>query len=410
MFTRTRYQDGCLTREKRKRGPDVWVFLWRETSENGKRRQKKLLIGTVKEFTSLAAAQRTVAVLKADINKECGPQTISRVTLTFGQLTEHYLQKELPKKAYSTGAAYQNYLNNWILPRWRDYRLRDLKAIAVEEWLGSLKHTATKKGEVPDELAPGTKAKLRNIMHAIYAHAIRYEWTDANPITAVRQSAKRLRIPDVLTAEETKALVSELQQPYLSLVLLDAATGLRRSELLALKWCDVDFLKLEITVKRGIVNQVVGDVKTEASRQPVPLSPLLANVLRDWKARSIYNEQDHWIFASPVMDGKQPLWPENLLTRHIRPASERANICKHVGFHTFRHSLATLLKANGEDVKTVQELLRHANSRITLDFYTQAVTHAKRAAQDRLVESFVSEQMERSAEANAVTVTFVTAT
>jgi integrase len=110
------------------------------------------------------------------------------------------------------------------------------------------------------------------------------------------------------------------------------------------------------------------------------------------------------------MDGKQPLWPENLLKRHIRPAAERVKIHKHVGFHTFRHSLATLLKANGEDVKTVQELLRHANSRITLDFYTQAVTPAKRAAQDRLVESFVPERMERSAEVNAVEVNAVNVT
>jgi site-specific recombinase XerD len=78
------------------------------------------------------------------------------------------------------------------------------------------------------------------------------------------------------------------------------------------------------------------------------------------------------------MKGLQPYWPENLLRRHIRPAAVRCGIKKTVGWHAFRHSYATQLSANGEDVKVVQESLRHANSRNTLDSYTQAVTTAKR--------------------------------
>jgi integrase len=70
----------------------------------------------------------------------------------------------------------------------------------------------------------------------------------------------------------------------------------------------------------------------------------------------------------------------------IRPAVKRAGITKRVGWHTLRHSYATLLKANGEDVKVVQESLRHANSRITLEVYTQATTPAKRQAQSKIVQ------------------------
>ena len=78
------------------------------------------------------------------------------------------------------------------------------------------------------------------------------------------------------------------------------------------------------------------------------------------------------------------------MKRHIRPAAQRAGITKRIGWHTFRHTFSTLLKANGEDVKVVQELLRHANCRITLDIYTQAVTPAKRAAQTKVVEMMVA--------------------
>jgi site-specific recombinase XerD len=77
------------------------------------------------------------------------------------------------------------------------------------------------------------------------------------------------------------------------------------------------------------------------------------------------------------------------LKRYIKPAAKKAGINKNVGWHTFRHFFGTLLKANGEDVKTVQELLRHANSKITRDVYTQAVNSHKRAAQSKVVQMIV---------------------
>jgi integrase len=77
------------------------------------------------------------------------------------------------------------------------------------------------------------------------------------------------------------------------------------------------------------------------------------------------------------------------MKRHTQPVAKAIGIHKKIGWHTFRHSFGTLLKANGEDVKTVQELLRHANSRITLDVYTQAVNSNKRAAQSKVVRMMV---------------------
>jgi integrase len=74
------------------------------------------------------------------------------------------------------------------------------------------------------------------------------------------------------------------------------------------------------------------------------------------------------------------------------PQRGNAGINKRIGWHTFRHSYATHLKANGEDIKVVQESLRHANSRITLDTYTQALTPAKREAQSKVVRMILPEQ------------------
>ena len=252
-----------------------------------------------------------------------------------------------------------------------------MKPVAVEEWLDGIKR------------AKGTKAKIRNLMSAIYHHAMRYEWIDRNPIQLVRQSAKREKVPDVLELAELQLLLTKLDVRERTLVLLDAATGLRVSELLALRWGDVGFENLELSVTRSIWHQVVGDCKTEASAKPVPLDSYMAEDLLRWRRQSPYPMDHDWVFASPTTRGKQPYWPDNLMKRHIKPVARKAGINKNIGWHTFRHSFGTLLKANGEDVKTVQELLRHANSRITLDVYTQAVTSHKRAAQSKVVEMMV---------------------
>ena len=92
------------------------------------------------------------------------------------------------------------------------------------------------------------------------------------------------------------------------------------------------------------------------------------------------------MFASTLKRGRQPYSPDSLLKRCIRPAAVRAKIAKHIGWHTFRRTFSTWLKANGEDIKTVQELLRHATVKMTLEVYAQAVTPAKRKAQSKVAE------------------------
>jgi integrase len=119
-------------------------------------------------------------------------------------------------------------------------------------------------------------------------------------------------------------------------------------------------------------------------------STYFAEVLVDWRGRTPYNRDEDWVFPSPEKLGQQPYWPDSALRKAVRPAAVRAGIVKHIGWHTFRHSFATLLKANGEDVKVVRESLRHANSRITLDVYTQGLMPTKRQAQGRVVKSLLA--------------------
>ena len=243
-------------------------------------------------------------------------------------------------------------------------------------------------------LANPTKAKIRNLFSLLFNHAIRYEWLEQgrNPIKLVRQSAKRKSTPEVLDPNEIQGLLLQLDSCFRLMVMLDVTTGLRRSELFALKWLDVDFSNLTIDVQRSIYLGKIGTCKTEASRKPVPLDERVAADLWLWKESSKYRNPNDWIFASPRVDGKQPFWPDIVLQKIIRPAAIRAGIRKRIGWHTFRHTYSTLLIANGENVKVVQELMRHASSRFTLEVYTQARIEAKRQAQQRLVQMILSEE------------------
>jgi integrase len=87
------------------------------------------------------------------------------------------------------------------------------------------------------------------------------------------------------------------------MVFLAATTGLRVSELLGLQSHDINLGVLEIQFSRAIVDGVVGDMKTEASRNPIPLDSALAEVLRNWRSRSPYNRDQDWVFASPEKSG-----------------------------------------------------------------------------------------------------------
>ncbi len=393
---RARYQEGCLTRATRKSG-DVWEFRFRERQPDGKKKMRCLVIGPVARYQTRTAALHQVEVLRANINQGliC-PE--APILTTFKALVDHYRMKEMPmdnhaRKAYSTKKRNRPVLNQWILPRWGEYRPDQIKSVEVEEWLDGLVHKYRKKDK-GKPLAPGTKVKIRNLMSAIFRHAMRYEFLprieEANPMRYVRQSGKRQKVPRPLEVEQFQQLFASLGQRERTMVLLGCGTGLRRGELIGGKWEDVDFAKKQMNVTRSVVEMVAGEVKTEASKKAVPLDDFLIEELLAWREITPYKDPNDWIFASNSprageKRGKQPYWPATIMRQFIQPVARKLGIGD-ISWHTFRHTYSTLLADNGEDPKVVQELLRHSSIKVTMDIYTQAVTATKRKAQSKVVE------------------------
>ena len=128
----SRYQEGCLYREKRKAGPDVWVFRYRDGQAN-----RKEIVGTVEQFPTRKAAMKACESLRANINRE------TRSPRTVAELVTHYTAMELPNKTPYTAEVYAGYLKTWIQPKWEGFSLSDVRTVAVETWLKSRCHWRT---------------------------------------------------------------------------------------------------------------------------------------------------------------------------------------------------------------------------------------------------------------------------
>jgi integrase len=395
---KTHNQEGSLKRVRRDGGREVWIFRWREIGTDGIRRPRKLVIGTSKQFRSETAAWERVEQLNLNIN--LNRSVDAPCPETFGELIQHFEGKELPKsedpggegRAFSTKDNIRWYLKRWLIPHWGKHDLSEIKAVAVEDWLRGLRLKPTKKYPEGKKAANGTKKKIRDLMHVIYEHAIRYEWMDRNPISSVRQSGKREHVPDILEVEELAGLLNALDLRERTAVFLDFGTGARRGELQGFKWGDVDFIQGVISPKRSIVKQHVGKLKNEASEKPMPLSPALVADLIAWRKETPYASDDDYIFASATKKGKQPLWMAVMMRDYIQPVAGRLVPGKRVSWHTMRRTYASLLQAHNDDPKVVQELLRHASFAVTMDIYAQAVTQKKRNAQTKVVEMVVASQ------------------
>lgn len=364
-------QNGSVIRRARKKHPDAWEFRWREKTAEGNRVYRRRVIGTVEQIPDMEAARKAARLLVPDLNLRKSSSEPS--SMTVAQLCSHFDQRELcPSntwRSYSTKSIYKVYLKRWVIPKWSGHLLSDIRTIEVESWLRSL------------PVARSTCAKIRNIMSVLFNHACRYEFFDRNPIKLVRQSAKRRSPPVVLTPGEIRTLLEGLKIRESTLVFIAASTGIRQSELFALRWSDIDLSAGTMNVARSIVHGFVGPCKTESSQKPVPIHPLVAEALIKWRTQSSYRRPEDWVFASRYSHGEKPYWGQAILHKYLRPAAREMGIEKRFGWHTFRHTYSTLLRSVGTEFKVMQELLRHSTIRSTLDVYTQAITPAKQSAQ-----------------------------
>jgi integrase len=252
----TRYAADSVVFDKRRK---TWNWFYYEA---GRRRSK--LIGTKQQYPTKAAARRAADPFHRPAPApDAGP--------TFRKVLRAYMKEQMPKR-FSTRRGYRSWLRNHILPRWGGgHLLTEVQPRPVKLWLDSL-----------TDLTPKSRGHIKGLLYKIWDFGMFAGWVpiSQNPTKLVHVDgvSKRRKVPRSLIVEEFVCFVDQLVQiPVIRvLAIVLGCLGLRVSEALALRWSDMDFVTGRLKIERGIVRQIVDEVKTEYSGRAMPIDPKLA--------------------------------------------------------------------------------------------------------------------------------------
>ena len=326
---------------------------------------------------SVLAHTKSECVEKLEMLKEeCG-RTAEKLKpdMPFGEWIDFwYKYFSSPKLRPTTQATYENRIYGHIIPSIGKIPLSKLTQNDLQQFYAKLKRTGRKvnvelKGTgVSDRMVRSCHALCRSSLEK----AVEEGLITRNPSIGCKLPPKKNGEMKVLTQTEIVRLLNQAyDEGYYEMFLLELTTGMRRGEILGLKWRDLNLETGELNIKRQLTTKGISVPKTKSSIRTILLPPDMLDLLREMKKTAKYD----WIFPSPVKEGE----PRNptAITKRFRIMLERAH-CKHVRFHDLRHTFATMALENGMDVKTLSAMIGHVSSETTLNIYSH-VTDTMRA-------------------------------
>lgn len=280
----------------------------------------------------------------------------------------------------NTQMSYERRIYQHIIPALGCIQLNKLTTAEIQQFYSNLKQggrllrTELYGGGLSDQTVRG----IHTTLHAALDKAVDEKLIFRNPVDRCKLPPAKPREMKGLSPDEIQRLLIQAKEDgCFELLLLELSTGLRRGEILALQWDDLNFktgtLRVERQVHRVNGELVVSKPKTKASNRNVVLPIPVLNVLKNYK-----NAIDsRWIFPSPVKEDS-PLDPAAVRKR-LQTVLERAE-CKHIRFHDLRHTFATASLEHGMDVKTLSTVIGHVSSSTTLNIYAHVTDEMRRTA------------------------------
>ena len=374
-----------------KRGAGSWrVKIALPKGADGKRRTRYITIRGSKQD-----ARRPLATALLDTNPIAGSR----------QTVEHYLTGWLRRLGVRVSAKtlerHTELVRLQILPFLGHVPLQGLRNADVAEWHTTLLLCGNHKG---GPLSRQTVAKAHIILGRALADAVQLEIIGRNPCATIKPPRAAPREARSLQAEQVEALLKALQTPgrrgsvLRPIATLALGTGMRRGEILGLRWSDLDLKSGSLTIAQSVEQTKAGGVvikqpKTKAGRRTIALAPATIEMLRAWRtlqaeARLAYGQgrpEPHALLF-PTIDGgpRNPDTISNLFAQFVRTRGLPA-----ISLHGLRHTHASALIRGAIDIASVAGRLGHANPSTTLRTYThlfERTDHAVSAVVEGLLK------------------------
>ena len=285
---------------------------------------------------------------------------------------------------------------------WLEYKKPNVRASSLKMYEGHLKHhfsaidplkvnritTVTVEKFILSKQDAGmnitTLRKLIVTFNQVMNYAVRHQYIVYNPVRDAERprdqgATKKATIRVLGPVEINKLLEAEKDFKYRTLFMLAIMSGARQGELLGLKWSDVDWVNSQIKIQRTFNKGQWYRPKTKNSIRKIDLGRAMSQQLRKWRMACPISDLD-LMFPNKV--GK-PLCQSHMLSRYFRPALKAAGL-ERIRFHDLRHTYASLLIDQGENVKYIQTQLGHHSPTMTLDVYAHLMNPVNREAPNKL--------------------------
>ncbi len=300
---------------------------------------------------------------------------------TVGQRMEEWFENVCTIKVRpSSHQTYRGYIDHHITPYIGKTPIEKLSTMDLQKLCrklmdkGRVERIESKKQ--PKGLGPKTVRNVMQVISSAMDFAVAQKIITENPCKAVELPKVKKQEMQTIPAEQLQAFLTEAKASGVyEMYYIELSTGLRRGELLGLKWSDIDWNNAVITVRRQVA-RINGEIteaplKTKNSYRRVSISPQAIEVLKTQKAKT----NSEYVFPSPT-GGPISLDSVNNMLKQVL---SRAGIPK-VRFHDLRHTFATIALQNGVDIKTVSSILGHFSAGFTLDTYAHVTTAAQKEA------------------------------
>jgi integrase len=363
-----------------------WCSRWRNFARGAERKRKRVRV----KLAPAAMPLREVRKLRDEHLRplNSGLESIGGATNFTKYVDEHYIPVALKAMPSSTQDRSEGVIENYLKPTFGKLCLRDLTPMTLDKYFADLVET---------DLSQESIDKVRDVLASILKRAIRHGLIVKNPTEGLelpRAKTRRSRSKPYITPAQFDRLIAMIPEPYATMVYVAVYTGLRVSELAALRWNDIH--EASICIDERYCRGDWGEPKSEASCATIAVNraviarihrlKLLTVKVRAGRAVRKYrvvksDAPDALVFQS-VKDGR-PMRDNNILTRFLKPAARELGLAW-VNWRCLRTSHATWLKLVGADVKDAQAQMRHSRASTTLDIYQQFVPESQRAVVDRL--------------------------